>query len=161
MIRCLWHDDEHPSCKVNSEYLYCFSCGESGDIYGAAAALLGVPCDKRHFPEICRDIAHVLGIPEKWHPNTEYRKSFYRKNRDCTGKQLPPLSKSAVFRDGLLTELAQAIDFGNMPRALEMACLLFAIFLLPEGEAVPVNRKERAELDKIARAFRNETGQTK
>jgi hypothetical protein len=145
LIRCPWHDDEHPSCKVNNEYLYCFSCGESGDIYGVAAALLGVPCDKWHFPEICRDITRVLGIPEKWQPDTEYRKSFYRKNRDCAGKQLPPLSKSAVFRNGLLTELAQAIDFGNMLRALEIACLLFAMFLLPEGEAVQPKPKRSME----------------
>jgi hypothetical protein len=49
-----------------------------------------------------------------------------------------PLSKSAVFRDTLLNEMALAIDYGTMERAYNMAELLFALFLLPETVDVSV-----------------------
>jgi hypothetical protein len=152
LIRCLWHDDEKPSCKVNSEYLYCFSCGESGDIYKAAAAILDVPCDREHFREICTDIEAALGIPAAWKPP---------KRKPGEPRSTIKLSQSAIYRDLLLKEFASALDGGHMETAYYKAALLFALFLLPEGEGMPVNRKEKPELDKIAKAFRNETEQTK
>jgi hypothetical protein len=68
MIACPWHEDNHPSCKVNDEYLYCFTCNESGDIYATAAALLDVPCNKEYFPQIGRDVESTLGIVNDWKP---------------------------------------------------------------------------------------------
>ena len=55
-IQCLWHDDKNPSCKVNDDYVHCFACKESGDIYTVASALIGVPCDREHFREIATDV---------------------------------------------------------------------------------------------------------
>ena len=120
-IPCPWHDDKTPSCKVHDEYVHCFACGESGDIYRVAAALLGLPCDKEHFREIAGEVERTLGIPE-WKPLPQ-------------SKRGPPgykLSKSVIYRDELLKEFARAIDAGDMETAYYRACLLLALFLLPE-----------------------------
>jgi hypothetical protein len=120
-IHCLWHEDETPSCKVNDEYLYCFTCNESGDIFKVAAALIGVPCDKEHFREIANDVEKSLGLPQ-WQPPKRHGKSNIK------------LSESAVYRHELLKEFAHAIDAGDVQQAHYRATLLLALFMLPEGE---------------------------
>ncbi len=32
MVRCPFHEDKHPSVKLNEDYFYCFGCGASGDV---------------------------------------------------------------------------------------------------------------------------------
>ena len=32
MICCPFHDDRHPSMKLNEDYFYCFGCGTTGDV---------------------------------------------------------------------------------------------------------------------------------
>ena len=32
MTRCLFHDDRHPSLKLNPDFYYCFGCGAKGDV---------------------------------------------------------------------------------------------------------------------------------
>ena len=96
LINCFWHDDKNPSCKVNVDYVHCFSCGESGGIFEVAAALIGIPCDKEHFREIAADVEKTLGLPE-WKPPKR-------------SMRIPPgfkLSKSAVYREELLKEFAR------------------------------------------------------
>ena len=120
-IKCPWHDDKNPSCKINEEYLYCFSCNESGDIYKLAAALIGVPCDREHFREIANEVEKTLGIPE-WvppKPDRNLPKGF-------------KYSMSIIFRYELLKDFASAIDSGDLERAYNRACLLLALFMLPE-----------------------------
>ena len=34
MICCPFHNDRHPSMKLNDDYFYCFSCGATGDVIG-------------------------------------------------------------------------------------------------------------------------------
>lgn len=38
-IHCPVHEDNHPSCRVYEENVYCFSCGWSADAAGLEAAL--------------------------------------------------------------------------------------------------------------------------
>jgi hypothetical protein len=118
--------------KLYGDHNYCFVCNESYDIYDFAAWRLGLPCDREHFPEIAGEVEKALGIPSGWRPSADERRAHWRKNRDMAGKPAGPLSRSAVFRDGLLREMAEAVDGGNMERALDMAELVFALFLLPE-----------------------------
>ncbi len=42
MVCCPFHDDRHPSLKVNEDYLYCFGCGATGDVVDFTARLLGL-----------------------------------------------------------------------------------------------------------------------
>ena len=41
MICCLFHDDWHPSMKLNRDYFYCFGCGVTGDVIDFVARLFG------------------------------------------------------------------------------------------------------------------------
>ena len=132
-INCPWHDDKNPSCKVNEDYAYCYSCGESGDIFKVAAAMLGVPCDKEHFREIANDVEQTLGIPE-WSPPKRQGKSYIK------------LSESVVFKNSLLRDFADAINVIDLERALDRAYLLFALYLLPEGKKPNVAEEMAANL---------------
>ena len=39
MTRCCFHDDHHPSMKLNDTYYYCFACLEHGDVIDLVAQL--------------------------------------------------------------------------------------------------------------------------
>jgi len=119
-IRCPWHEDKTPSCKVNEEYLYCFSCGESGDIYKAAAALIGVPHDREHFREAAADVEKTLGIPE-WKPPARRGDGRFK------------LSQSAVYRNELLKQFGKALDAGDEEQAVFTGTLILALDKLPEA----------------------------
>lgn len=42
MIRCPFHDDRHPSMKLNEDFFYCFGCGATGDVIDFVARLFGL-----------------------------------------------------------------------------------------------------------------------
>lgn len=44
MTCCPFHDDRHPSLKLNEDYFYCFGCGATGDVIDFTARLLGLNC---------------------------------------------------------------------------------------------------------------------
>ena len=39
MACCPFHDDKHPSMKLNEDYFYCFGCGATGDVIDLTARL--------------------------------------------------------------------------------------------------------------------------
>ena len=39
MACCPFHDDQHPSLKLNEDYFYCFGCGATGDVIDFTARL--------------------------------------------------------------------------------------------------------------------------
>ena len=39
MACCPFHNDRHPSMKLNEDYYYCFSCGATGDVIDLVARL--------------------------------------------------------------------------------------------------------------------------
>ena len=41
MACCPFHEDHHPSMKLNERYFYCFGCGAKGDVIDLTARLLG------------------------------------------------------------------------------------------------------------------------
>ena len=61
MTRCCFHDDHHPSMKLNDTYYYCFACLEHGDVIDLVAQL---HCES-HYAAVQR-IARDFGIE----PNT-------------------------------------------------------------------------------------------
>ena len=42
MTCCPFHEDRHPSLKMNEDYFFCFGCGASGDVIDFTAKLFGV-----------------------------------------------------------------------------------------------------------------------
>ncbi len=61
MTRCPFHDDRHPSLKLNPDFYYCFGCGAKGDVIDLVTGLFdSSPC------EAARKIAEDFGIdPDK------------------------------------------------------------------------------------------------
>ena len=39
MACCPFHNDRHPSLKLNEDYFFCFSCGAKGDVIDLVARL--------------------------------------------------------------------------------------------------------------------------
>ena len=42
MTCCPFHEDRHPSLKMNEDYFFCFGCGASGDVIDFTARLFGI-----------------------------------------------------------------------------------------------------------------------
>ena len=61
MTRCPFHDDRHPSLKLNESYFYCFGCGATGDVIDFVARLFGLSSY-----EAVQKLAYDFGIdPDK------------------------------------------------------------------------------------------------
>lgn len=61
MVSCPFHDDRHPSMKLNEDYFYCFGCGASGDVIDLVAKLFNLSC-----LEAAEKLAEDFGIgPDK------------------------------------------------------------------------------------------------
>ena len=61
MARCPFHDDRHPSLKLNPDFYYCFGCGAKGDVIDLVAELFNLSPY-----EAARKIAEDFGIdPDK------------------------------------------------------------------------------------------------
>ena len=61
MACCPFHDDRHPSMKLNKDYFYCFGCGATGDVIDFVARLFGLSSY-----EAAKKLAYDFGIdPDK------------------------------------------------------------------------------------------------
>ena len=61
MCRCPFHDDRHPSMKLNEDYFYCFGCGTTGDVIDFVARLFGLSSY-----EAAKKLAYDFGMdPDK------------------------------------------------------------------------------------------------
>jgi hypothetical protein len=62
-LRCLFHDDRHPSLHVYQEAgrgWYCFGCGRGGSVYDLAALLWGRNTRGGDFVELRRELEKLL-----------------------------------------------------------------------------------------------------
>jgi hypothetical protein len=62
-LRCLFHDDQHPSLHVYPEAgrgWYCFGCGRGGSVYDLAALLSGRKTRGADFLELRRELEKLL-----------------------------------------------------------------------------------------------------
>ena len=61
MTCCPFHDDRHPSMKLNERYFYCFGCGATGDVIDLMARLFNLSSY-----EAAQKLAYDFGIdPDK------------------------------------------------------------------------------------------------
>ena len=61
MVSCPFHNDRHPSMKLNEDYFFCFGCGASGDVIDLVARLFKLSCF-----EAAEKLAEDFGIgPDK------------------------------------------------------------------------------------------------
>ena len=57
MACCPFHDDRHPSLKLNEDYFYCFGCGATGDVIDFVVRLFGLSSY-----EAAKKLAYDFGI---------------------------------------------------------------------------------------------------
>lgn len=86
MCRCPFHDDRHPSLKLNEDYFFCFGCGATGDVIDLVSRLFGLSSY-----EAARKLACDFGIePDKppaaaalRKPEYPLAKTFQREELHC------------------------------------------------------------------------------
>ena len=69
MTCCPFHEDRHPSLKLNEDYFFCFGCGASGDVIDFTARLFGIS-----FKDAATKLAADFGI------SAETKQVFIRQN---------------------------------------------------------------------------------
>lgn len=78
MICCPFHNDHHPSMKLNTTYYYCFGCGATGDVVQFVADLFGLSNY-----EAAKKIAVDFGItPDKPPVIAALKKPEYMENKN-------------------------------------------------------------------------------
>ena len=58
MTCCPFHEDRHPSMKLNEDYFFCFGCGATGDVIDFTAKLFGID-----LKDSAEKLAADFGIP--------------------------------------------------------------------------------------------------
>ena len=77
MACCPFHDDRHPSLKLNEDYFYCFGCGEHGDVIDLTARLLGLSSR-----EAAKKLAYDFGLSPDKPPNVGRPRTRTQELRD-------------------------------------------------------------------------------
>ena len=77
MTRCCFHDDHHPSMKLNDTYYYCFACLEHGDVIDLVARLHR----ESHYAAVQR-IAKDFGIGPNTPASAAAKPCLPRRNPD-------------------------------------------------------------------------------
>ncbi len=60
MACCPFHNDRHPSMKLNEDYFFCFGCGAQGDVIDLVARLFNLSSY-----EAAQKLALTLGLTRK------------------------------------------------------------------------------------------------
>ena len=69
MTCCPFHEDRHPSMKLNEDHFFCFGCGASGDVIDFTARLFGIS-----LKDAARKLSADFGI------SAETKQVFIRQN---------------------------------------------------------------------------------
>lgn len=112
MACCPFHDDRHPSMKVDERY-HCFACGEDGDVIDFVGGLFGLrPIDA------ARKLAQDFGVPvddtvPPTHPKEPVRKK-YKNWRDDLTRDFAVLCDYIALLDDWMADYAPKND-GHAP----------------------------------------------
>lgn len=83
MVCCPFHDDRHPSMKVDGRF-YCFGCGEKGDVIDFTAKLFGIS-PKEAAEKLACDFGIAPGCSTTYQPHIIRRNEAAKKfEEDCS-----------------------------------------------------------------------------
>lgn len=81
MVCCPFHENRHPSMKLNEDYFFCFGCGETGDVIDLVAKLFGCsPSDAAH--RLAADFGITEGKPSVL-PKLKVQKTQTQDEQTC------------------------------------------------------------------------------
>ncbi|MBR4206441.1 MAG: DNA primase [Clostridia bacterium] len=166
MARCPFHDDHHPSLKLNEDYYYCFGCGEHGDAIALTAGLLGLKPG-----EAARRMAEDFGIGEDFKPSVMKQLKSYSSRVADERRCFLALSDYLQFLREWKTSYAPQPDIDEPdPRFLE-ACrmiepITYWIDLLITGDTEQKNKlvkklKEDGKLSALEKYLEEIRGENK
>ena len=76
MACCPFHNDRHPSMKLNEDYFYCFGCGAKGDVIEFTSKLFGITA-----MEAAKKLRADFGVQED-KPSILTKLNLYRTQAD-------------------------------------------------------------------------------
>lgn len=79
MVCCPFHEDKHPSMKLNEAYFYCFGCGTAGDVIALIARLFKL-CNYQAAQKLAYDFAVDSDMPQ----SIIKRKSMYQWQKELS-----------------------------------------------------------------------------
>lgn len=159
MACCPFHDDHHPSMKIDTNY-YCFACGAKGDVIGLTAGLFGLSPY-----EAASKLIADFQLPLTAEKCQERRKKYRNRNPVSVKEKMTDWHRHAVK---VLTDYLSWIQFwkqfyGSEPGVFEQEQFLEAldnekkindyldILLTGSGEEIAeffiCKRKEVAEIE--------------
>lgn len=71
MVCCPFHNDRHPSMKLNEDYFYCFGCGATGDVIELVSRLFGLSAY-----EAAQKLAYDFGIDPDKPPAVKHKPKY-------------------------------------------------------------------------------------
>ena len=110
MICCPFHDDRHPSMKLNRDYFYCFGCGATGDVIDFTAAV--------KVDALAVGIGNAHGL-YKGRPNLDFQR--LQEVRDVTDVPLVLHGGSGIPDDMIQTAIEIGIRKINVATEIRMA----------------------------------------
>ena len=67
MACCPFHNDRHPSLKLNEDYFFCFGCGAKGDVIDLVARLFNRAAMKQRKSWLrTSDLTRNRPLPQLW-----------------------------------------------------------------------------------------------
>ena len=123
MACCPFHDDHHPSMKIDTNYC-CFACGAKGDVIGLTAGLFGLSPY-----EAARKLIADFQLPLTAEKCRERRKKYRNRNPVSVKEKMTDWHRHAVK---ILTDYLSWIRFwkrfyGSEPDAFEPEQFLEAL----------------------------------
>lgn len=65
MACCPFHNDRHPSLKLNEDYFFCFGCGAKGDVIDLVARLFNMSSYEAA-QKLASDLTRNRPLPQLW-----------------------------------------------------------------------------------------------
>ena len=96
MACCPFHDDHHPSMKIDTNY-YCFACGAKGDVIGLTAGLFGLSPY-----EAASKLIADFQLPSTAEKCQERRKKYRNRNPVSVKEKMTDWHRHAVKEDDRL-----------------------------------------------------------
>ena len=139
MVCCPFHDDRHPSMKLNEDYFYCFGCEAKGDVIEFTSKLFGITA-----LEAAQRLNADFNI-QKDKPSVLAKLNRYRTQAENERLCFRVLSDYLRILEGWMTDCAsKSPDDEPNFRFVEACHMLeytkFTVELLTEG--VPEEREE-------------------
>ena len=116
MACCPFHNDKHPSMKIDDRHYYCFGCGSHGDAIGYVAQMYGI---SQYDAAIRINEDFHLGIDLGHNPSKEERISIQK--RLANAKKVADIQNR--FRKWRLRTISELLECENLIEESEKAIM--------------------------------------